>query len=177
LGSGHFIGAVEPQERGLVRALASEEGGMTDKNTGQHALSALVAKRAEIAGKISVTRTDLRQLIADLDHVDAAIRLFAPDYDVEAIRPRTYPVAQVTRRGELVRMILDILRETAEPLTTQQVALRVMATRGLNTKDDALIKVMTRRCGASLRNYRDSGTVKSIKDGRYGKYDLWELAK
>src|SRR5438105_1567465 len=31
---------------------------------------------------------------------------------------------------------------------------------------------MTRRVGASLRNYRDKGTIRSIKDGRYGKYDL-----
>jgi hypothetical protein len=33
-----------------------------------------------------------------------------------------------------------------------------------------------RRVGASLRNYRDKGTIRSIKDGRYGKYDLWEIA-
>jgi hypothetical protein len=36
---------------------------------------------------------------------------------------------------------------------------------------------MTRRVGASLRNYRDKGTIRSIKDGRYGKYDLWEISR
>jgi hypothetical protein len=34
--------------------------------------------------------------VDDLDHVDAATRLFDPDYDVAAIRAKTYPVAQVT---------------------------------------------------------------------------------
>ena len=44
--------------------------------------------------------------------------------------------------------------------------------RGLNTDDAALVLTMTRRVGASLRNYRDKGTIRSIKDGQYGKYDL-----
>lgn len=56
-------------------------------------------------------------------------------------------------------------------------ALRLMAARGRNTEDDALVKMMTRRVGASLRSYRENGSVRSIKDGRYGKYDLWEIAR
>jgi hypothetical protein len=51
---------------------------MSDKPTGQHALSGLVAKRAEIAGQIDAARATLRQLIVDLDHVDAAIRCLIP---------------------------------------------------------------------------------------------------
>jgi len=119
----------------------------------------------------------LRQLIVDLDHVDAAIRLFDPDYDTAAIRPKTYPVAQVTRRGDSIRLILDFLRQATEPMTTRQIALQVMAVRGLNTDDAALLVTITRRVGASLRNYRDKGTIRSIKDGRYGKYDLWEISR
>jgi hypothetical protein len=51
-----------------------------------------------------------------------------------------------------------------------------MSLRGLNTLDDPLVLMMTRRIGASLRSYKENGTVRSIKDGRYGKYDLWEIA-
>jgi hypothetical protein len=47
--------------------------------------------------------------------------------------------------------------------------------RGLNTTDDTLALTITRRVGASLRSYRDNGSIRSIKDGRYGKYDLWEI--
>jgi hypothetical protein len=119
----------------------------------------------------------LRQLIVDLDHLDAAILLFDPDYDVAAIRAKTYPVAQVTRRGDSIRLILDFLRQATEPMTTRQIALRVMAVRGLNTDDAALVLMMTRRAGASLRNYRDKRTIRSIKDGRYGKYDLWKISR
>jgi hypothetical protein len=38
-------------------------------------LGGLVERRAEIAGQISHTRATLRQLIIDLDHIDAAIRI------------------------------------------------------------------------------------------------------
>jgi hypothetical protein len=51
-------------------------------------LAGFVEKRAEIAGEISLTRAKLRQLILDLDHVDAAIRSFDPSYDVEGIRQK-----------------------------------------------------------------------------------------
>jgi hypothetical protein len=68
-----------------------------------------------------------------------------------------------------------LLREATEPLTMKQIALRVMAHRGLNTVDDALVLTMTRG-GASLRSYRYRGAICSIRDGRDGKYDLREIA-
>jgi len=140
-------------------------------------VAGLVAKRAEIAGQIDAARAALQRLIVDLDHIDAAIRLFDSGYDVEGIRSKTYPVAQVTRRGDSIRQILSLLRQATEPMTTKQIALQVMAARGQNTEDAALVLTITRRVGASLRSYRDNGSIRSIKDGRYGKYDLWEIER
>jgi hypothetical protein len=42
-------------------------------------------------------------------------------------------------------------------MTTRQIALQVMAVRGLNTDDAALVLTITRCAGASLRNYRNKG--------------------
>ena len=58
-----------------------------------HVVTALVTKRAEIAGQIEHTKTSLRQLIIDLDKIDAAIRLFKPDFNLQEIRPRPFPPA------------------------------------------------------------------------------------
>lgn len=138
-------------------------------------IAGLVEKRSEIAGKIDALREELRKAIVDLDHIDAAIRLFDPNYDIGAIAARPVRQAQIVRRGDSIRMILDLLREATEPLSTKQITLKVMSLRGLNTMDDALVMMMTRRVGASLRGYKDNGTVRSIKDDRYGKYDLWEI--
>jgi hypothetical protein len=82
-------------------------------------------------------------------------RGFTGDCSTAAIRPKTYPVAQVTRRGDSIRLILDFLRQATEPVTTRQIALKVMAVRGLDTDDTAFVLTMRRRGGASLRNYRD----------------------
>ena len=150
---------------------------MSTPSTGEHTLSGLVAKRAEIAGQINQIRASLRQLIIDLDHIDAAIRLFDPRYDVDQIRPKSYPAGHVTYRGELVKIVLDLLREAPGPLTTREVASHIMIERGQNTRDETVLKVMTRRAGALLRHYRDRGMVRSIKDPRRGQFDLWEVAR
>ena len=56
-------------------------------------------KRAEIGGQIADARETLRKLIVYLDHVDAAIRLFDPDYDIASIRGKPVHPAQIGRRG------------------------------------------------------------------------------
>jgi hypothetical protein len=139
-------------------------------------LAGLVDKRAEIAGKIAHVRAELRQLIIDMDHIDAAIRIFDPEFDPEGIRAKSYPAGHVTYRGELVRVVLSMLREAPGPLTTREVALHIMVERGQNTADANAVKVMTRRAGALLRHYRERGSVRSIKDPNRGQFDLWEIA-
>ena len=48
-----------------------------------HVVSALVRKRAEIAGLIARTERQLGQFRADLVHLDATLRLFAPESGAE----------------------------------------------------------------------------------------------
>jgi len=50
-----------------------------------HVVSALVNKRAEIAGMIARTEQQLGQFRADLVHLDATIRLFAPGMEPQTI--------------------------------------------------------------------------------------------
>jgi hypothetical protein len=56
-----------------------------------NSVSGLVRKRAEIAGQIEVAQIGLRRMIADLDHIDAAIRIFAPELATETIKSRPNP--------------------------------------------------------------------------------------
>ena len=53
-----------------------------------HVVSALASKRAEIAGMIARTQQQLGQFRADLVHLDATIRLFAPAMEPETILPK-----------------------------------------------------------------------------------------
>jgi hypothetical protein len=53
-----------------------------------HVLSALVSRRAELTGEIEGLECQDDQLRADLLHIEAAIRIFAPDYRPNEIRPK-----------------------------------------------------------------------------------------
>jgi hypothetical protein len=139
-------------------------------------LAGLVEKRGEIAGQIAHTRAALRQLIIDLDHIDAAIRLFDPDYDVAGIRQRIPTAAHRAIRGDLTRATLDALRDAPGPMTTKELARHVMAERGLNSADAALLQLFTRRTGALLRWQKKRGILRSMKDPQHGRFDLWEIA-
>ncbi len=82
-----------------------------------HVLSALIVKRAELAGKIEATQLELRQLVIDIDNVDATIRIFQPDIDLEEIRPKPLPARNTAFRGEVTRIILNTLCQSAEPMS------------------------------------------------------------
>ncbi len=50
----------------------------------------------------------LRQLIIDLDNLDATLRLFVPDIDLEEIKPKPFPPRNAAVRGELSRIVLSL---------------------------------------------------------------------
>jgi hypothetical protein len=140
-----------------------------------HVLAALIRKRAEIAGQIEHAQTTLRQLIIDLDNLDATIRLFKPDIDLEEIHPKPLPPRNQAFRGEVSRLILSALRQSLSPLTTHDLARHVMAERGLNTSDKKLVRVIGKRVGSSLRHMRNRGFVRSAKGP--GQCLAWAITK
>jgi hypothetical protein len=101
-----------------------------------HIVSALVAKRSEVTGIIADLERQAAQQRADLVHVDAVLRLYAPELEPDGI-----PSRPVRRRngwfkpGELVRMVLDILRVAPAPMPTREIAAAVMVLRGLDPAD------------------------------------------
>lgn len=144
-----------------------------------HTLSGLIAKHAELSGEITHLRTKLRQLLVDLSHVDAAIRIFDPDFHVEGIKPKA-PAALygISFRGEFVRIVLDKMREIGGPVTTKEIALHLMRNRGLNTEDAALVALFMRRTRGLLYHYRERGMIRGIQGNKPGerKFNWWELA-
>ncbi len=138
-----------------------------------HALSALIRKRAEVAGEIEHAQDKLRQFIIDIDNLDHTIRLFDPDIDLEEIRPKPLPPRHAAYRGELSRIILTALRQSTDGLTAQQLAQHVMAERGMNTADKRTVRLIGKRVGACLRHYRERGLVRSV--GGHGQHLVWKV--
>lgn len=140
----------------------------------EHVLAGLIRKRAEIAGQIEATQLHLRQLVIDIDNVDATIRLFKPDIDLEEIRPKPLPPRHTAFKGEVARIVLGALRGSSTPLTTKDITIRVMSERNLNLNDKKLVRIVSKRAGACLKHYRNKGMVRSERQGSQLR---WEIAR
>ncbi len=141
-----------------------------------YVVTGLVKRRAELAGQIEATHDTLRKLVADLESLDATIRQFVPDYQVEAIRPKAFrPPKDWGNRGQMSRIVLSILRQASEPLTSRDVAVELLITRAMDRSDMKLLRLMTKRVGVALRTQRDNGAVRS--DQGPGQFVLWEVAR
>lgn len=139
-------------------------------------VTGLAKKRAELAGEIERTHERLRSLAADLEHVDATLRIIAPDMVVEAIKPKVFrPPADWSKRGEMTRLVLSILRTARNPMTTREIGERMLVERGFQSTTEAL-NSMTRRVACALREQRRKGVARST-EGVAGFWQLWELVR
>ncbi len=138
-------------------------------------LHALTRNRAELAGKIEHHQLGLRHLIAELDHIDATIRISNPDVDIGAIRSKPVPPRHAAFKGEVTRIVFKALREAKSPITSRDIALRLMSERGLNAGDRELSVIMVKRVCACLRVQRQKGFVRNVPTA--GNLQGWQLAE
>lgn len=122
--------------------------------TDTHVISALRGKRGELAGLVDGLQDQLRQAMIDLDHIDASLRLFDPDIELDEIKPKPLPPRHRAFKGQVTRAILAMLRAEG-PMDARAITLRLMAERELNLNDKGLQKAMHKRIGAALRNLRE----------------------
>ena len=139
-------------------------------------ITGLVKRRAELAGQIKATHDVLRQMVNDLETLDGTLRIVAPDMEVEAIRPKAFrPPADWSQRGQMSRLVLSILRQSRELLTTREIAAQMLLERAMGADDVKLLRIMTKRVAAALREQRERGAVRSEQGP--GQYQLWEVAR
>jgi hypothetical protein len=75
----------------------------------------------------------------------------------------------------MTRIVLSILRQAAEPLTTRDIALELLVSRALDKSDQRLLRLMTKRVGVALRLQREKNVVRS--DQGPGQYVLPEIGR
>jgi hypothetical protein len=137
-------------------------------------VSGLVKRRAALAGEIEAMHEQLRKMVADLENLDATIRQFDPNFRVETIKPKGFrPPSDWSNRGQMSRIILSVLRQASEPLTSREIALQLLVERALDKSDQRLLRLMTKRVGVALRLQRDNGAVRCEQGP--GQYMLWEI--
>ena len=122
-----------------------------------HVISALINKRAELAGIVSQLERQLGQQQANLAHLDATMRLFDPDIRPNKIRPRQQRAHRAWfRPGECLRLIYDELRDTVQPMTTRELAERIMRVKAMPMADDHQRELVQKTILGSLNRARET---------------------
>ena len=122
-----------------------------------HVIGALRHKRAELAGMLRQLEQQLVQQRANLTHVDATMRLFDPDIRPKDIRPKQPRTRNAWfRPGECLRLIYDELREATQPVTTRELAERIMRLKAIPPADDQRRERVQKTLLASLNRARET---------------------
>lgn len=98
-------------------------------------VTTLMRMRSRLSGEMKACEDRAAQIRADLVHIDAVLRLLVKDVDPETLPATKFRTTWVSKPGEAKRMVLDILRESDHPLTTMDIARRIMVMRGLDPAD------------------------------------------
>ena len=122
-----------------------------------HVIGALSNKRAELAGILRQLEQQLAQQRTNLAHLDATMRLFDPDIQPKQIRPKQQRARSVWfRPGECLRLIYDELRNADQPITTRELAERIMRVKAMPPTDDRHRELVQKTLLASLNRAKET---------------------
>ena len=131
-------------------------------------VSGLNAKRDELVKYRASLEAEIRKVTCDIDHIEAAVRLFNPDTAIVAFK--AYIVQHRAKKGTVKRFIMNMLREAPTPLTSAQITDAWIADRGLRCDDQTKV-VIRKRIGAALNSLRAAGTLRN--EGEFEGYKGW----
>lgn len=95
-------------------------------------VTTLVRLHAKIGGEIFENKKRAEKLATDMKHVEAVIRMLSPDFKIASIAVRRrYKGNPWFKRGTLLRLALDALRAGTAPMTSKEVALAMLASKGV----------------------------------------------
>ena len=134
-------------------------------------IAGLVAKRDELVRYRDQLEADIRAITCDIDHLEAAIRIFDPEDTPEA--RRRYAALHRAPKGQSMRFVLRKLKEASGPLTSRQLADMWCADRGLEAKDST-VSMLRKRIGATLKSLYNKRLVEQA--GHVGGLIGWALA-
>lgn len=107
-----------------------------------HIVSGLVSKRAEIDGQIIARLAEIKDLKQVLHHIDRTIKVFSPEFDLRTIRAmRTNTRNALFQHGEAQRLVLGVMREHGEAMTSRQIADAIIQCKGFEALSSTITQV------------------------------------
>lgn len=142
-----------------------------------HVVSGLAVKRSELTGQIEHYHTLIARLTADVAHIDAAIKLFAPDFDLRTVRSKAYRVrSSIFRYGDALVQVLDVMRAADEPVTSSQIA-RTLLAKLANESEGQDYNCAAKHVNNALHRLRKNGVVEICGNlpGKGKGQHLWQI--
>lgn len=103
-------------------------------------VDALRRKRTSYCSELAVLNHRRRELVANVQRMDDALRLFGADPGPAAEkRPRLW----MFRRGELKRMVCAAIREAGPEIGTRDIARAIIAQMDWDAADERLARLVT----------------------------------
>lgn len=133
-------------------------------------VTTLRSKKAEILASIAQYEKRIAQARADLSHVNTCIALFEATGEPGALSPYV-DTHRLFARGEMMRLCKDTL--ASGPKTTKELALHVMAAKGLDGGDKVTAHAMAMRLIHALRAQWRRGLISG--EGKVKGARVWAL--
>ena len=104
-----------------------------------HAISALVKKRAELSGELSVHDGKRKAILDRLANVDSVLAMFGYEQDPATIKPRRKAENRIFKRGMLRRTVADIARQRPDLIDNRAIAVEVILRMGWDLESAGLV--------------------------------------
>ena len=144
-----------------------------------HVVSGLVAKRSELSGLLAQHQQAIQQLTVSISGLDGTIKLFDPDYDLRTIKTKASRQSNTWfPRGDVGRMILDVLRKSESPISTRQIGDELVAVQEIEVPVVEDLHAIMKLVLAAAKRLERKGIIKMV--GRNAGYGggamLWQIA-
>lgn len=133
-----------------------------------HVISGLLAKRAELIGKINFHYKEAEKLSTDLESIEKSIKIIDPSVNLKEQKEKVYrQYSNHFKVGELSRLILGVLRDS-EPMPANEIVDKIKE-QNKKITGDILGSVRS-----TLSYYKKNGKVKEVISNAHNK-KCWAL--
>jgi hypothetical protein len=126
-------------------------------------ISGLVKKRAELCGESQILRGKLAAAQNAIESIDRVLETLGYDAPSDGRPPRGTRIIFFDR-NELRRFLMDELREAKAPLSSREIAGKIIVFDGKDPLDKKLLGDMVDRVGKGLRLLRRQGIARGRPD-------------
>jgi hypothetical protein len=141
-------------------------------DTFAHAISGVLARRAEMMDEVAQVRERLAVLSNDIEAMDRVLETLGYQGEIK-LTPRV-PRIVLFYRGELRQFLAGQMRENG-PMTSRQMAEALALGEGKDARDRRMMNDIVRRMGKALRQMVDAGIVTRTPEKVRGEY-WWRLS-